>query len=401
MEGRTVIINFTPAASGRRAWGVSRSLRHSKLSLVYVFTHATFVRMSYKPRLDSHPIKITEAEFKTRFLKRFKDPLYDKHRLIINELATIGWQAHQDHHKAPFTRKAGPEFKDPTYDLSVEWLEARTSIQKAELAQKDHGGASRVLVISGANRNDQSCAGEISKSRRLAQIAVDELTDKGIEVELLDLSQITSQYGKNIYPCKGCVSTAMPLCHWPCSCYPNYAADQVNDWMNEIYPMWVRAHGIMIITPVYWNQAPSGLKSMMDRLVCADGGNPDPTSTHGKKSAEAKKIEIDGWDFPRHLKGRLFSVFVHGDSEGVDLLGAALRNWLTDMNLIPASKYASLARYIGYYGPYATSHDELDKDKATQAEVRASAAAMAEAVPAMRAGQMQSYLPTSSEPRPK
>ncbi len=47
--------------------------------------------------------------------------------------------------------------------------------------------------------------------------------------------------------------------------------------MNEIYPRWVDAHGVMIVTPVYWYQAPGGLKSMMDRLVCADGGNPDPT----------------------------------------------------------------------------------------------------------------------------
>jgi len=47
--------------------------------------------------------------------------------------------------------------------------------------------------------------------------------------------------------------------------------------MNEIYPMWVAAHGIMIITPVNWYQVSSPLKLMMDRLVCADGGNPDPT----------------------------------------------------------------------------------------------------------------------------
>ena len=38
-----------------------------------------------------------------------------------------------------------------------------------------------------------------------------------------------------IHPCKTCVSTAMPLCHWPCSCYPNHALGQVQDWMNDIY----------------------------------------------------------------------------------------------------------------------------------------------------------------------
>ena len=62
--------------------------------------------------------------------------------------------------------------------------------------------------------------------------------------------------------------------------------------MNEIYPRWVAAHGVMIITPVYWYQAPSVLKLMIDRLVCADGGNPDPTTTHGKNAEEAKALEL-------------------------------------------------------------------------------------------------------------
>src|SRR5436305_13498111 len=80
------------------------------------------------------------------------------------------------------------------------------------------------------------------------------------------------------------------------------------DWMNEIYPMWVRAHGVIIVTPVNWYQVSSPLKLMMDRLVCADGGNPDPTLTHGKDAKRAKEVELDGWDYPRHLKCRLFSV---------------------------------------------------------------------------------------------
>ncbi len=36
------------------------------------------------------------------------------------------------------------------------------------------------------------------------------------------------------------------------------------------------------------------------------------------------------------------------------------------MGLIDAGKHARLDRFIGYYKPYATSHDELDKDKDVQ-----------------------------------
>src|SRR6266516_3454556 len=132
----------------------------------------------------------------------------------------------------------------------------------------------------------------------------------GVEVAVLDLSRLASEYGRHIHPCKACFSTAAALCHWPCSCYPNYSLGQTQDWINEIYPMWVAAHGIMIITPVNWYQVSSPL--MMDRLVCADGGNPDPTRTQGKNAELAKQIELEGWDYPRHLEGRLFSVVVHG-----------------------------------------------------------------------------------------
>jgi multimeric flavodoxin WrbA len=75
--------------------------------------------------------------------------------------------------------------------------------------------------------------------------------------------------------------------------------------MNEIYPMWVAAHGIMVICPVHWYQAPAALRSMMDRLVCADGGNPNPSSTQGKDAERAKQLE-ESWDYPRASRTACF-----------------------------------------------------------------------------------------------
>src|SRR5204862_7163447 len=173
-------------------------------------------------------------------------------------------------------------------------------------------------------------------------------------VELLDLSRLASEYGRHIHPCKACFSTAAALCHWPCSCYPNYSLGQTHDWMNEIYPMWVAAHGIMIITPVNWYQVSSPLTLMIDRLACADGGNPDPTRTQGKNAELAKQIELEGWDYPRHLAGRLFSVIVHGDVEVAENVRRSISDWLCFMHLCPAGPTAELDRYIGYWKPYAT-----------------------------------------------
>ena len=149
-------------------------------------------------------------------------------------------------------------------------------------------GRRGLLVINASPRSEHTCPGEMSKSWRLAEIARSALEGEGIEVELLDLSRVTSEYGRHIHPCKACFSTAAPLCHWPCSCYPNHSLGQTQDWMNDIYPMWVAAHGVMIITPVNWYQVSAPLKLMMDRLVCADGGNPDPTLTGGKDAGEGE-----------------------------------------------------------------------------------------------------------------
>ena len=256
-------------------------------------------------------VQLTRDEFVRRFRGRFADPGFEPHADALDRITDAAWDAYDNSRKAPHTRKAGPGYADPDYDLSVDWIEASRKIKEAEQRQKDPASPSRILLISGAARSEHTCPGEMSKTFRLATIARKIFdSERGHEIEYLDLSRLTYEYGRNIYPCKTCVSTAMPLCHWPCSCFPNHSLGQVQDWMNDIYPMWAAAHGVMIICPVNWYQTPSVLKLMIDRLVCADGGNPDPTSTQGKKAELAKEIELKGWHYPRHLAGRVFSVVV-------------------------------------------------------------------------------------------
>jgi len=346
-------------------------------------------------------VKLSRDEFERRLRERFVDPAFASVSRELDRVVEIAWKGYDEYHKSPRKRKAGPAFADPEFELPIEWLDTHERIQQAEREQKTATTQSRVLLIAGAARHDQTCSGEMSKTFRLAQIAREEIERAQYQCDLLDLSHLTAQYGRQILPCKACVSTAMPLCHWPCSCYPNHALGQVSDWMNEIYPRWVAAHGIIIVTPVYWYQAPSVLKLMIDRLVCADGGNPDPTTTHGKKPAEAKALELKGWSYPRHLKDRLFSVVVHGDTEGAETLRRSLTDWLTDMDLVPAAPSATFDRYIGYYEPYATSHEALDRDTAVQDEVRNAARALIEGVQLARAGQLPRPDRHVPSPRPK
>ena len=345
-------------------------------------------------------VKLSRDEFERRLRERFYDPAFDAVSSQIDAIVDVAWKNYDEYRKSPRTRKAGPDFADPDFDLPIEWLAAREAIQSAERDYASPQSRDRVLLVAGADRTDQTCPGEMSKTWRLAQMARERFDEAGVDCDVLDLSALTAEYGRQILPCKACVSTAMPLCHWPCSCYPNHALGQVNDWMNELYPRWVRAHGVMIVTPVYWYQAPSALKLMMDRLVCADGGNPDPTRTAGKDPAKAKAIELEGWPFPRHLAGRVFAVVAHGDAAGTEGLRRDLVDWLTDMRLIEAGR-ASLDRYIGYYEPYATSHVALDRDVALHEEVRQAAATLVEAVRLNRAGKLPQPGAGLDEPRPK
>src|SRR5688572_9094499 len=344
-------------------------------------------------------VKLSRAEFERRLRERFYDPAFERVAAEIDRIVEVAWEAYDNYRKSPRTRRAGQGFANPDYRLPIEWLDAREAILQAQREHDDPKKAQRVLIVSSADRHDQTCPGEMSKTFRLAQLARDEVERAGLTCDLLDLGLLAAEYGRQILPCKACVSTAMPLCNWPCSCYPNHAMGQVNDWMNEIYPRWVAAHGVMIVTPVYWYQATSALKLMMDRLVCADGGNPDPTSTAGKDPAKAKALELAGWHYPRHLAGRRFSVVVHGDAVGAETLRRSLVDWMHDMHLVQAGYAATIDRYVGYYEPYASSHVALDQDTTLQQEVRNAARVLIAAVRQYRSGGARE--PDIRDPRPK
>ncbi|SEP81062.1 Multimeric flavodoxin WrbA [Devosia sp. YR412] len=322
------------------------------------------------PRKGMPSPRLCETEFKSRFRAQFIDPNFDSLQQALDDITQAAWDAYEHERKAPRTVKAGAGYADPDYDLAEDWVKAKAATDRAQADYESSDRPQRVLLVNGSSRSEHTCPGEMSKSFRMIELAQIELEAAGIETEVLDLSRTVSEYGRNIHPCKACFSTAAPLCHFPCSCYPNYSLGQSQDWMNEIYPMWLRADAVLIVSPVNWYQVSSPLKAMMDRMVCFDGGNPDPSLTQGKKADIAKQVELDGWDYPRRLKGRLFAVIVHGDVEGTKDVRRSISDWLKFMDMAPAGPKAELDRYIGYWEPYATNHEALDKDLPMQGEVR-------------------------------
>jgi hypothetical protein len=115
--------------------------------------------------------------------------------------------AYEHGRKAPRTRKAGSEFADPDYDLSVDWLAARDKIREAARRHVEASGPA-ILLINCSSRSEHTCPGEMSKSYRLVDIAraVFAAAPDSV-VQVLDLSRLASEYGRNIHPCnfeRGC-----------------------------------------------------------------------------------------------------------------------------------------------------------------------------------------------------
>ena len=347
-------------------------------------------------------VPLTREEFRERFFARFYDPAFDDVKPELERILERAWDGYLQYRKSPRTRPAGAEFADPAFELPIEWLTTRSEIHEAQKRNRDPKSASRILIVSGATRSEHTCPGETSKTWRLADHARKIIAaEENFEVDLLEMSNLADEPWKVIHPCKACVSTSMALCHWPCSCYPNHAMGQTNDWMNELYPRWTAAHGVLVVCPVHWYQAPASLKLMMDRLVCADGGNPDPTTTRGKDPEKAKALELAGWPYPRHLAGRGFAVVAHGDSQGHESLREALVEWLSGNGLVQAGASAAADTLIGYYESYATSHEKLDASSDVFVKVENAAKSLVQLVRDLRSGAYRAPDAGLRDPRPK
>lgn len=65
-------------------------------------------------------------------MQSFMDPAFKPETEALGRLETVAWEAYKEGRKAPVTRKAGPGYADPDYDLSVEWLATKKKIESAQ-----------------------------------------------------------------------------------------------------------------------------------------------------------------------------------------------------------------------------------------------------------------------------
>lgn len=92
--------------------------------------------MTLKPRVVKEMPSV-ELEFERRFRARFNDPLFDDVEDELTAVVEAAWRSYSENHKAPRTRTPGPDFADPDYELSLDWLAARDAIRIAEMQHRD------------------------------------------------------------------------------------------------------------------------------------------------------------------------------------------------------------------------------------------------------------------------
>ena len=141
--------------------------------------------------------RLEEEEFKRRFLSRFADPGFDALSGELQRIAEAAWDAYANSRKSPRTRRAGPGYADPNYELALDWLETKAAVEAAQRRHEDAEGPCRVLLINGSPRSEHTCPGEMSKSHRLVEIARAALEERDTQAKVLDLSRLASEFGRD------------------------------------------------------------------------------------------------------------------------------------------------------------------------------------------------------------
>ena len=101
-------------------------------------------------------VLLTKEQFRERFFARFYDPAFDAVRAELDKVCDVAWDGYVNYRKAPRTRAAGPGYADPTYELSLQWLEAKQHIDDAKARFEDPSNPSRILVVNGSTRSEHS-----------------------------------------------------------------------------------------------------------------------------------------------------------------------------------------------------------------------------------------------------
>ena len=130
------------------------------------------------------PVKLDRSEFERRYRNRFRDSAFTPLKQELGAIIAAAWDAYSHSRKSPDTRKAGPGFSDPDYEIALDWLDARDAILEAQRRHDDASLSPRVLLINGSSRSEHTCPGEMSKTWRMVELARSCFADLGFGLDL-------------------------------------------------------------------------------------------------------------------------------------------------------------------------------------------------------------------------
>lgn len=252
----------------------------------------------------------------------------------------------------------------------------------------------KILIFQGSSRDKDTCPNMSSKTHRI----VDHVSDKWsifADIEVIDLS-VNQSKKPIIQPCKGCISSAGGYhCHFSCSCYAK-GDNKMPDLLSEldVYRKLKECDAFMVFSPIHWHAMSSQVKTLFDRLVCANQtlavedaiklmgeGNIKDIKITSKLSKSNKHKDL----LRNHLEGKYAAFYAHGDDGANDYDGKELPESMNDVMHDPFSidpksivtPYVMQCKYSGIFVPddlvesffinkgvdYYTANVNLEKDK--------------------------------------
>jgi len=198
----------------------------------------------------------------------------------------------------------------------------------------------KVVLFQGSPRDKDTCPGMDSKTHKIVEFVVEKWSPF-IDFKVIDLS-INLAKKPNIQPCKGCISTSGGYhCHFQCSCYFKGDAKKP-DLLKEldVYTLLQECDAFVVFSPIHWHSLSSQIKTLFDRLVCANQTLAVDDAKKLMGEGNIKNAEITG-RFARsgkhdsmlrnHLEGKVCGFYAHGDDGADDYEGKQMPESYSDV----------------------------------------------------------------------
>jgi len=182
------------------------------------------------------------------------------------------------------------------------WAANLERCRQAVTYHEKKGRPLEVLVVHGSGRHPiLACSHEVGNSELILEKGLEAIREReDVAVTRVRLREFKIEF------CNKCVSTASPLCGFPCDCFPN-------DPMHQLYPLVLRCDVLLVSSGVNQSAMSDKLKAFCDRLISLDGGFLRSELPNKNYDWRAKMMELGtshNFSYDQRLFGRVAAYFI-------------------------------------------------------------------------------------------